>query len=220
MNPKSILGRYLSKQIIFNFIAVVLMVLGVVLLFEVVELLRKASSRDDVTFWFIMEMALTKMPRTLDMVFPFVMMIAAMVTFWRVSKTNEFVIIRAAGVSIWGFLTPVLFAVFLLGAVNVTLINPIAAKMYEIYETLDYRFDTRNPNAVLFSDKGLWTREAVSEDVFQVMQAKSAMQEGKNSLFLRDVSIIEMNRRSQPQRRIEAFAATLSDGFFDLKKIL
>lgn len=45
------------------------------------------------------------------MVFPFVMMIAAMITFWRLSKSNEFVIIRAAGVSIWGFLTPVLFAV-------------------------------------------------------------------------------------------------------------
>ena len=107
MNPKSILGRYLAKQIIYNFIAVLLMVLGVVLLFEVVELLRKASNREDVTFWFIMEMALTKMPRTLDMVFPFVMMIAAMVTFWRVSKTNEFVVIRAAGGSIWGFVTPV-----------------------------------------------------------------------------------------------------------------
>lgn len=219
MNPKSILGRYLAKQIIFNFIAVLLMVLGVVLLFEVVELLRKASNRDDVTFWFIMEMALTKMPRTLDMVFPFVMMIAAMATFWRVSKTNEFVIIRAAGVSIWGFLAPVLFAVFVLGALNVAVVNPISAKMYEIYETLDYRFDTRNPNAVLFSDKGLWTREAVDDNTFQVMQAKSARQEGKDSLFLRDVSILEMNRKSQPQRRIEAFAATLNDGYFDLKDL-
>lgn len=219
MNPKSILGRYLAKQIIYNFIAVLLMVLGVVLLFEVVELLRKASDREDVTFWFVMEMALTKMPRTLDMVFPFVMMIAAMVTFWRVSKTNEFVVIRAAGVSIWGFLTPVLFAVLVLGVLNVTVMNPIAAKMYEIYETLDYRFDTRNPNAVLFSDKGLWTREALNENMFQVMQAKSARQENDDSLFLRDVSILEMNRKSQPERRIEAFAATLNDGYFDLKDL-
>lgn len=219
MNPKSILGRYLSKQIIFNFFAVLLMVLGVVLLFEVVELLRKASGRDDVSFWFVMEMALTKMPRTLDMVFPFVMMIAAMVTFWKVSKTNEFVIIRAAGVSIWGFLTPVLFAVFVLGVLNIAIVNPISAKMYELYETLDYRFDTRNPNAVLFSERGLWTREAVNENTFQVMQAKSARQENDGSLFLRDVSIIEMNRKSQPERRIEAFAATLNNGFFDLKDL-
>lgn len=219
MKPNSILGRYLSKQIIFNFFAVLLMVLGVVLLFEMVELLRKASGREDVSFWFLLEIAITKMPRTLDMIFPFVMMIAAMSTFWKVSKTNEFVIIRAAGVSIWGFMVPVLTTVFVLGALNVALINPIAARMYELYETLDYRFDTRNPNAVLFSERGLWTREAVNENTFQVMQAKSARQENDGSLFLRDVSILEMNRKSQPERRIEAFAATLKDGYFDLKDL-
>ena len=219
MSPKSILGRYLAKQIVFNFLSVLFMVMGVVLMFEMVELLRKASGREDVTFWFLLQIGLTKMPRTMDMVFPFVMMIASMVTFWRVSKSNEFVIIRAAGVSIWGFLTPVLFAVFMVGVVNVTLVNPIAAKMYEIYETLDYRFDTRNPNAVLFSDKGLWMREAVSEDTFQVMQAKSARQEGKDSVFLRDVSILEMDRQSQPIRRYEAFAAKLNDGYFDLRDV-
>lgn len=221
MNPKTILGRYLSKQIIYNFLAVLLMVLGVVFLFEMVELLRKASGRDDVSFWFLLEMGLTKMPRTLDMVFPFVMMIAAMVTFWKVSKTNEFVIIRAAGVSIWGFLTPVLFTVFILGLINIMVVNPISSKMYELYETLDYKFDTRNPNAVLFSERGLWTREALDEDTFQVMQAKSARQEDDGSLFLRDVTILEMDRKSQPKRRMEAFAATLkeADGFFDLKDL-
>ena len=195
------------------------MVLGVVLLFEMVELLRKASGREDVSFWFVLQMALTKMPKTLDMIFPFVMMIAAMITFWKVSKTNEFVVIRAAGVSIWGFLTPVLFAVFMLGVLNITLVNPFAAKMHELYETLDYRFDTRNPNAVLFSERGLWTREAVDEDSVQVMQAKSARQEDDGGLFLRDISIFEMNRKSQPERRIEAFAASLKDGFFDLKDV-
>ena len=103
MNPKSILGKYLSKQLLFSFFGVLMMVMGIVLLFEVVELLRRTSGRDDAGFGFVMEMAITKLPKTLELVFPFVMMIAAMITFWRVSKSNEFVIIRAAGVSIWGF---------------------------------------------------------------------------------------------------------------------
>ena len=138
MNPKSILGRYLIKQIIVNFITVLMMVLGVVLLFEVVELLRRTSGRDDVDFAFVMEMAVTKLPKTVEMVFPFVVMIAAMVTFWKLSKSNEFVIVRAAGVSIWGFLAPVLFATFAIGVINVTVVNPISANMYDLYETLEY----------------------------------------------------------------------------------
>ncbi len=215
MNPQSILGKYLTKQIIYNFLAVLLMVMGIVMLFEVVELLRRASGRDDASFGFIMQMAFTKLPKTVEMVFPFVMMIAAMITFWKLSKSNEFVIIRSAGVSIWGFLAPVLLATFLIGVVNVTVVNPISARMNELYETLDYRFKTRNPKAVLFSEKGLWLREAISADKFLYLQAKSVRQE-QNSLFLRGVTILEMNRESQNLRRVEAYAANLKGDEFEL----
>ena len=136
MNPNSILGRYLSKQIILNFLGVLLMVLGVVFIFELIEMLRRAAG-EDVGFLFVIQMAVTKLPQTIDMVFPFVMMIAAMITFWRLSKSNEFVIIRAAGVSIWGFLFPVLVTTFLIGIVNITVINPVSSKMYELYEKVN-----------------------------------------------------------------------------------
>lgn len=143
-------------------------------------------------------------------------MIAAMVTFWKLSKSNEFVIVRAAGVSIWGFLAPVLFATFAIGVINVTVVNPISANMYDLYETLEYRLKTKNPKAVLFSDQGLWIREAIDKDNVMVLQAKSVRQE-KADLFLRDITILEMDRRSQPSRRLEAFAGTLKDGFLNLR---
>ena len=108
MKQTSILGRYLTKQILLNFFAVLVMILSVIMLFEMVEILRRTSGRYEVSIWFVLQMAITKMPKTIEMVFPFVMMIAAMVTFWKLSKSNEFVIMRAAGVSIWGFLAPVL----------------------------------------------------------------------------------------------------------------
>ncbi len=218
MKPTSILGRYLTKQILLNFISVLMMVLSVVMLFEVVELLRRTSGRYEVSFWFVLEMAITKMPKTIEMVFPFVMMIAAMATFWKLSKTNEFVVMRAAGVSIWGFLLPVLVATFVVGVINVTLVNPVAADMYNLYETLEYRLKSKNPKAVLFSDQGLWIREAISDDNVMVMQAKSLRQE-KEGLLLRGVFILEMDRKSQPTRRLEAFAGTLQDGHFELKDV-
>lgn len=218
MKPNSILGKYLIKQIVFNFIFVLLMIAGVVLLFEIIELLRRTSDRTDATFGFILKMAMAKLPRTIDMVFPFVMMIAAMITFWKVSKSNEFVIIRAAGVSIWGFLTPVLFATFLIGVVNVTVVNPISANMYELFETMEFRYKTKNPEAVLFSNKGLWLREAIDEERFVVLQSKSARQE-KNSLFLMGVTVLEMDRRSQLLRRIESFVAVLEGDYLDFKDV-
>ena len=215
MKQTSILGRYLTKQILLNFFAVLVMILSVIMLFEMVEILRRTSGRYEVSIWFVLQMAITKMPKTIEMVFPVVMMIAAMVTFWKLSKSNEFVIMRAAGVSIWGFLAPVLVTTFAIGAVNVALVNPVAADMYNMYETLEYRLKTKNPKAVLFSEQGLWMREAIDDNNVMVLQAASLRQE-KEDLLLRGVTILEMDRRSQPGRRLEAFAGTLKNGHFDL----
>ena len=219
MKPNSILGIYLTKQIVWNFLAVLLMVLGVVFMFEMIDLLRRVADRPDIGWGFVLEMAIMKLPRTMDMIFPFVMMIAAMVTFWKVSKNNEFVIVRAAGVSVWGFLSPILFAVFVIGVINVTVVNPVASKMYEMFETLDYRLKTKNPKAVLFSDKGLWIREATDNNHVLVLQAKSVRQQDEDTLHLYDMSILELDRNSQILRRVEAFMGVLKDKTFELKDV-
>lgn len=219
MNPNSILGRYLMKQIILTFLGVMITALGIVFIFEMIELLRRGASNPNVSFWFLAEMGVTKLPETADLIFPFVIMIAAMITFWHVSKSNEFVIIRASGVSIWGFLAPVLTATFLIGAVNVTIINPIAARMYELYETLNFRFKVQDMNAVLFSDKGLWTRESLKNGDIMVVQAKNVTQEN-NNLLLRQVSVMELDKNSRIVKSTEAFAATLGDSNrLDLKDV-
>ena len=218
MKPTSILGRYLSKQLLLNFFGVLFMIVGIILLFEMIELLRRTSARTDISTWFMLQMAFTKMPRVLDIVFPFVMMIASMMTFWKFSKTNEYVIIRSAGVSVWGFLAPALVAVFILGVLNVGFMNPLSAKLYETYETLDLRFKTKNPNAVLFSSKGLWTREAIDEKTVSVLQAKGIRQEDE-ALYLRNVSVLEMDRDSQILRRIEAFGGILKDRTMELRDV-
>ena len=218
MRPSSILGRYLTRQIVFNFLAVLLVVLGIIFLFEMVERLRRISGNPDFGMWFAVQMAVARLPKTAEQVFPFVMMIAAMVTFWKLSKTNEFVVMRSAGVSIWGFLTPVSVITLVIGLVNVGLINPIAADLYGLFETLERRMDTKDPSALMFSDQGLWIREALPDDKVMVLQAKNLRHE-QDDLLLRGVSIIEVDKQTQPIRRIEAFAGVLQDGFFDLKDV-
>jgi len=218
MNPATILGRYLSRQILLSFISVLLLVVGVIYMFEIIEHLRRTASRPDVSMWFILQMSLFRLPRVFEIVFPFIMMVAAMIMFWRVSRSNEFVIIRAAGVSVWGFLTPVLSTVFAVGMINIMVLNPLTAYLFEVYETMDIRFMTKNPDAVLFSDKGLWMREAADDDTILVLEAKSVRQE-EDMLVLRKVSILEMNRHSQLIKRVEAYAAELHEDRFELKDV-
>lgn len=218
MKPNFILSRYLTKSFLLAFLSVLLMVLGVVLMFEIIELLRKVSGRADADLMFVLKMALTKMPRTIEMIFPFVIMISGMVVFWKFSKSNEFVVIRAAGVSVWGFLFPVLLATFIVGIINVTVVNPLSSKMYEVHETMDLRFRARNQEVMLFNTKGLWIREAIDKDRFMVLHSKFIMQQD-DKLFLNTVSVFEMDRNTIPYKRLEAFSGELRKGYFHLGDI-
>jgi len=219
MNYNSILGRYFSKQIIATFLMVLIAIMGIIMMFDSIEALRRISGRDDTGMSYVIKYALTKLPETIDKVLPFVMMMAAMITFYKASKNNEYVIVRASGVSAWGFLKPVLITVFLVGVINVMLINPISSKMYEMHATLKYRFITRDPTAMLFSSKGLWLREAEGEDKVLVVQAKSLRQEKDETLSMQDISILEMDQNAQILRRIEGLVGTLKDKHFKLRGV-
>ncbi len=218
MKPNSILGSYLIKQTVLNFLYVLAVICAIIMMFDMIEILRRTSGRYDVSVLFLVQYVLAKLPETVDKIVPFVVMVSTMITFWRLSKSNEFVIIRASGVSIWGVLTPVLLAVFAIGTFWILIINPISAKLYEVKETLSYRLSTNNPNAFLFSNKGLWIREGKEDNIIAIINS-GGLNLQDDVLWLQDVSIIEVDEKTQVQRRIEAFVATLEDGELNLRDV-
>lgn len=218
MKPNTILAKYLMKSFFVAFFAVFFLVIGVVLMFEIIDLLRRVSGRADVGISIVFKMAFSKLPRTIEMVFPFVVMIAGMASFWKLSKSQEYVVTKAAGISIWSFLSPILLSAFVIGFVNIMLINPISSKMYEIHETLDYQLKSRNPDAILFNSKGLWIREAINKEDVMILQAASVrMDDG--IIFIKGISIIEMDNIARPIRRLEAYIGELGAGYIDLKDV-
>ena len=186
MKYNSILSRFLSKQILFAFLMVLITIIGIIMMFDSIEALRRISGRDDTGMDYVVKYALTKFPESVNKVLPFVMMVAAMLTFWKVSKNNEYVIMRASGVSVWGFLKPVFITVFIVGVINVALFNPISSKMYEMHATLKYRFITRDPTAMLFSSKGLWLREALLSPHQQVVPYRLRERDARDRPLQRD----------------------------------
>lgn len=215
----SILGRYITRQFLFNFFVVFMGIVGVILMFDTIEALRRVSGREDITLWFTVQYAVTRVTKTVEIVIPFVLMVAAMITFWRLSKNNEFVIMRAAGVSIFGFLRPLMIATFLLGVINVTMFNPLAAKMFEWHEVLSFRLQSRNPNAMLFSSKGLWIRESLEAGQVLLIQAKNLHREEDGTIWMRDINITELDERAQINKSYEAYFATLDGHTFNLKNV-
>src|SRR5262249_16684058 len=81
------LNRYLGRQYVLWFFAFMMGLAGVIFLFEVAELLRRAGDRSDTTLGLIIRMGIYKMPDTIEHILPFVVLFAGMFTFWRLTRS-------------------------------------------------------------------------------------------------------------------------------------
>ena len=103
----STLSRYLARVYTLNFLGLTAGLLGIVYLFDTVELLRRASKFSDVPLGLVLQMGLFKLPEVGQLTLPFAVLFSAMMTFWQLTRKHELVIVRAAGLSVWQFLGPV-----------------------------------------------------------------------------------------------------------------
>jgi lipopolysaccharide export system permease protein len=156
------LGRYLGLQYLMWFMIFLLALAGIIFLFEVAELLRRAADRPDAGLALVLRMGLYKLPETVERVLPFVVLFSGMFTFWRLTRSQELVIVRAAGVSAWQFLTPALFVTILFSFFNVTLLNPIGAALNGRYQRLEQQYLEKAPVLEL-TGAGLWLRQSFGD---------------------------------------------------------
>lgn len=110
------LFRYLGRQYMIWFFAFLFGLMGIIYLFEVAELMRRAGDLAEVTLGVVLRMGAYKLPDTIEKVLPFVVLFSGMFTFWRLTRNQELVIARASGVSAWQFLAPALFVTLFLAA--------------------------------------------------------------------------------------------------------
>ncbi|MEM9469198.1 MAG: LPS export ABC transporter permease LptG [Pseudomonadota bacterium] len=202
------LNLYMMKLYVINFLIMLLCLLTIIYLFDVVELLRRASKFDDVPFVFILQMGLLKLPEVGQQVFPFVVLFSAMFSFWQLSKRYELVVMRSAGFSVWQFMGPVLLAVVLIGILQVTVINPLSAHLIKRFESLESFYLDKQSNLVSLSKQGLWLRQDY-EDGLAILHADSIkMPEWQ----LQNVIVFFFNSDVTLKRRVDAARGELEKG--------
>ncbi|NTU77699.1 MAG: LptF/LptG family permease, partial [Alphaproteobacteria bacterium] len=152
------LSRYLGWNYLFWFAVFLGGLTGVIYLFEVAELLRRSADLPDATLGVVLRMGSYKLPDTVERVLPFVVLFAGMFTFWRMTRSQELVIARAAGVSAWQFLAPALVVTIVFGGLNMTLLNPIGAVLAARYKEMEMRYLDRSSSLEL-TGAGLWLRQ-------------------------------------------------------------
>lgn len=214
MRVSPTLFAYTSRQFLFSFATIFVIFLALILMFDVVELLRRSATRPQITISMVLEMALLKLPSMGQQSFPFAVLCGAMLVFWRMTRSHELVVTRGAGVSAWQFLLPVLVVTLLLGVAKVAVTNPLAAAMLSRYERLEAILLKDRKSSLALSDSGLWLRQAGTAGQL-VLRARSMLQQGAD-VEMREVIVFMYEGSDRFVGRIDAERARLEDGFWHL----
>jgi lipopolysaccharide export system permease protein len=208
------LSAYIARQFFAWFCGVFGTMVGVTFLLDYIELIRRGGTRPLATWGTLLEMAALKLPYTAQHVMPFAILFGTMLAFWRLTRSNELIVARAAGVSVWEFLTPAILVALLVGIVTVTLFNPIAAAMQASYEKLDNRILRRISDPLSLSHAGLWLRQSDAAGGQIIIHGEKLT---SPALLLRNVSVFFLNRLSRFSSRIEARTASLDNGYWTIE---
>ena len=92
------LGLYLLRSYLLSFLTLLAAFMGITFLFDLVEMLRRTIGREGVTFKIAVTMSLLKQPHLALQIMPFAILFGSMLTFWRLTRSQELVVMRSAGV--------------------------------------------------------------------------------------------------------------------------
>ncbi len=216
MRLSATLSFYLGRRFVLGVAIVFTAMVCLILVFDVVELLRRASNRPSATLGVVFGMALLHLPVFAQKVLPFAALLGGMLTFSRLTRTHELVVARATGVSVWQFLTPPLVIAVMIGAFVMTVFNPLSAAMVARYEQLEAKHLKGRPSLLAIKSSGRWLRQSDATGQSVIHAARVS---GKGSAF-EDVTIFLYEGTDRFIGRIDADTARLEPGRWELDNVL
>ena len=203
------LSFYLGRQVALGIGVVIFGLAALAFVIDAVELLREAGDREGIGLGLILLMAGLRLPRLVQQLLPFSILFGAMLSFLRLTRSQELVAARALGISAWQFLLPALAFALGLGLFVVGVLNPIAATMTERFERLDQRYMSDTLSLVSVSSGGLWLRQPRGDEEL-IIHARQVARD--NAAELRQVTVLIYADEVRFAGRVDAPVAHLEAG--------
>jgi lipopolysaccharide export system permease protein len=207
------LSAYIGRQFAVRFGAVLLALTALAYLLDTIETLRRASTREEVTLGIVLQLSLLKLPQLVQEMIPFVVLFATMLTFWRLSRSHELTVVRAAGISVWQFLLPALAIALLIGAFRLAVLNPVGAVLYASYEQTESKLLRGRTSLLAVAQSGFWLRQTDGRGNSVIYAQRVSSQE----MELYGVIVFNFEGTDRFVSRIDAASARLEPGSWVLK---
>lgn len=208
------LSIYIARQFTTAVVAMIAALTGLVSLFDFIELLRRSATNQNVSFSLVTAIAALRLPYFSMEILPFAVLLGGIIAFWRLTRSSELIVARAAGVSAWQFLAAPLAASLLIGAIATVIVSPLSSAMYARAQTLDDTYIRSQPGDVQLAGGELWLRQldrGLVPNGVAIVHARRVAMRGRR-LVAGDVSIFRLDGSDHLLARIEANSASLGHG--------
>jgi lipopolysaccharide export system permease protein len=212
------LARYVARRFLGATFAMLAGLTMLVSLFDFVELLRRAATRPDAGFALVAQIAGLRLPFVALQILPFAILLGGLLAFWRLTRSSELVVARAAGISAWGFLSGPVVVALLFGVLGTAGISPLSSAMLARAERLDYSYLRASAGLTALAGGRLWLRqadrglEAQGVAILSGRPLADRAAAGIAEFTMTDVTLWRLSAADRPLARIEAPRARLLSG--------
>jgi lipopolysaccharide export system permease protein len=198
------LAIYFGKRYLISFIRVFLSIVLLVLLFDFLTNLNRLNGIE-AQIWNALILSLLRTTTYLSLAMPLIIMLSALAFSVSLSRSNEFIVLRASGVSALKGLFSVILSAFFLGIISIFILDPLAGKMIGYYDIKLDKLRSKEQSQVLINDNGYWMRQATLNG-HQIIKAVSVSNNGQR---LHQVTIFNYDKNGLVKERFFSESAAL-----------
>ena len=221
MNVAVTLSLYVARQFSVAVLSMLAALSGLVSLFDFIELLRRSATKPDATFGLVLQIAALRLPYISMEILPFAVLLGGIIAFWRLTRSSELIVARAAGVSAWQFLSAPVACALLLGSIATAVVSPLSSVMLGRAEGLDNTYLKSSGGPLALAGGQLWLRQSdhgLDPAGVAIMHADSVTLRG-GELTASGVSVFRLSAADRELQRVEAGSANLTRGAWQLHNV-
>ncbi len=206
----STLGRYFFKRYMITAGWFFAGIFAIIFLIDLSENSSRFSSALGYTG--LLWLTLLRLPQFLQQTVPFIALFSGMTTMVALNRKYELVVTRAAGISVWQFISPFVAGALLTGILAVTVLNPVGAAATRA--SLDLEGGASGQQARSFTSVP-WLHD-IGSDYDTVLGAEGVDASGKQ---LSKAVFFHFDSDGNVLFRQDADAAILEDGYWILNGV-
>ncbi|MEL6872079.1 MAG: LPS export ABC transporter permease LptG [Pseudomonadota bacterium] len=215
MLGRTSLQRYLAWRFLVTTLGAFSVCALIVFMVDFIEMLRQSGKTDrDIGLDKVFELTLLRLPAYTELMIMFAVLVGSIGALLQLNRKNELAVMRAGGMSVWQFLSPLALVAVLLGVFAVFVYNPMAAALRAEAEQRFATYYGRESNFLKQAGSTSWLRQD-GPDGSSVMHGAAVTDGGQT---LTTVTAFRFGRDGAFVERISGAEARLRPGYWEISK--